>query len=63
MIRRGRVEAALKHIEKLHLSDEFDVEDLFKKLFDQNNFTAILRFAGRYNLLQKYPVTPIYKTC
>ena len=56
MIRRGRVEAALKHIEKLHLSDEFDVEDLFKKLFDQNNFTAILRFAGRYNLLQKYPV-------
>ena len=56
MIRRGRVETALKHIEKLRLSDEFDIEDLFKKLYDQNNFTAILRFAGRYNLLQKYPV-------
>ena len=26
------------------------------KVFDQNNFTAILRFAERYNLLQKYPV-------
>ena len=56
MLKRGRIESALKHIDKLNLTDQFDVEDLFQKLSAKNDFPPILRFAGRYNLIGKFPV-------
>ena len=56
MLKRGRIEFALKHIDKLNLTDQFDVEDLFQKLSAKNDFPPILRFAGRYNLIGKFPV-------
>ncbi len=55
MLKRGRIETALKHIDNLGVVDHFNIGELFRKLCDKNDFPPILRFAGRYNLIEKFP--------
>jgi hypothetical protein len=56
MLRKGHVETALKHIDKLKLAQEFPPGPLFERLIGRGDFAPILRFSGRFNLVEQFPV-------
>ena len=55
MIQAGRIETALKHIDRLKWHQEFPSKALFDRLSERGDFSTILRYSGRFNLAPAFP--------